>query len=219
MNWYHQRLCRSPDWAAYMAGTVVPRALDGVPLGDRVLELGPGYGASTRPLAGRTKSLTALESDPRLARRLRAQLGDAVTVLDGDATDLAFGPATFTAAVCFTMLHHLPSSAAQDRLFAEAARVLVPGGVFAGTDSQPSWRFRLIHLADTCHPVDPKTLAGRLTTAGFSHVKISTSHGVVSFVAQTPAGQTAARQTAAGQTAAGQTAAGRGPAGCGRAVG
>lgn len=188
MNRYHQRLCRSADWAAYVADTVVPRVLDGVPLGDRVLELGPGYGASTRPLAERTKSLTALESDPKLASRLRAQLGQSVTVVDGDATDMAFGPATFTAAVCFTMLHHLPSSAAQDRLFAEVARVLVPGGVFAGTDSQPSWRFRLIHLADTCNPVDPGTLAGRLTAAGFGQVKIDTSDGAVSFVAQTAAG-------------------------------
>lgn len=188
MNRYHQRLCRSAGWAAHVADTVVPRVLDGVPLGDRVLELGPGYGASTRPLAERTKSLTALESDPKLASRLRAQLGQSVTVLDGDATDMAFGPATFTAAVCFTMLHHLPSSAAQDRLFAEVARVLVPGGVFAGTDSQPSWRFRLIHLADTCNPVDPETLAGRLTVAGFGQVEIDTSHGAVSFVAQTAAG-------------------------------
>lgn len=188
MNRYHQRLCRSADWAAHVADTVVPRVLDGVPLGDRVLELGPGYGASTRPLAERTKSLTALESDPKLASRLRAQLGQSVTVVDGDATDMAFGTATFTAAVCCTMLHHLPSSAAQDRLFAEVARVLVPGGVFAGTDSQPSWRFRLIHLADTCNPVDPGTLAGRLTAAGFSQVKIDTSDGAVSFVAQTAAG-------------------------------
>jgi ubiquinone/menaquinone biosynthesis C-methylase UbiE len=188
LNRYHQRLCRSADWAAHVADTVVPRVLDGVPLGDRVLELGPGYGASTRPLAERTKSLTALESDPKLASRLRAQLGQSVTVVDGDATDMAFGPATFTAAVCCTMLHHLPSSAAQDRLFAEVARVLVPGGVFAGTDSQPSWRFRLIHLADTCNPVDPGTLAGRLTAAGFSQVKIDTSDGAVSFVAQTAAG-------------------------------
>jgi len=170
-----------------VADTVVPRLLDGVPLGDRVLELGPGYGASTRPLAERTKSLTAVESDPRLARRLRAQLGPSVTVLDGDATNMTLGTATFSAVACFTMLHHLPSGAAQDRLFAEAARVLVPGGVFAGTDSQPSWRFRLIHLADTCNPVDPGTLAGRLSAAGFCRIEIDTSHGAVSFVAQTAA--------------------------------
>ncbi len=41
-----------------MAGTVLPRALDGITLGPRVLELGPGYGASTRPLATRAPSPT-----------------------------------------------------------------------------------------------------------------------------------------------------------------
>jgi len=188
LNRYHRRLCRSPEWAAFVADTVVPRVLDGVPLGDRVLELGPGYGASTRPLAERTRSLTAVESDPRLASRLRAELGPLVTVLDGDVTNMALGTATFSAVACFTMLHHLPSSAAQDRLFAEVARVLVPGGVFAGTDSQPSWRFRLIHLADTCNPVDPGTLAARLAVAGFGQIKIDTSHGAVSFVAHAAAG-------------------------------
>jgi SAM-dependent methyltransferase len=187
LNRYHQRLCRSPDWAAYVADTLVPRALDGVSLGDDVLELGPGYGASTQPLAERTSSLTALESDPKLASRLRGRLGKSVTVVDGDATSMTFGASTFSAVVCFTMLHHLPSGAAQDRIFAEAARVLVPGGVFAGTDSQPGWRFRLIHLADTCNPVDPATLAARLTAAGFGQIKIDASHGPLSFVAQTAA--------------------------------
>jgi hypothetical protein len=36
--------------------------------------------------------------------------------------------------------------------------------------------------------VDPGTLAGRLTAAGFGQVKIDTSDGAVSFVAQTAAG-------------------------------
>jgi hypothetical protein len=65
--------------------------------------------------------------------------------------------------------------------------VLVPGGVFAGTDSQPSWRFRLIHLADTCNPVAPGTLAARLTAAGFGEIRIGTSRRAVSFAARVPA--------------------------------
>ena len=107
MNRYHQRLCRSPGWSAYMAGTVLPCALDGVALGPRVLELGPGYGASTRPMAARAGSLTVLESDPRLAARLRTEF-DSVRVVNGDATSIGFGAGAFSAVVCFTMLHHLP---------------------------------------------------------------------------------------------------------------
>ena len=185
MNRYHRRLCRSPRWSAYMAGTVLPRALDGITLGPRVLELGPGYGASTRPLAARAPSLTALESDPVLAARLRAGLGP-VRVVNGDATNLGFGTGSFSAVVCFTMLHHLPGPAAQDRLFAEAARVLAPGGVFAGTDSRPSLRFRLIHLGDTCHPVDPGTLPARLAAAGFTGIAVDAGERLVRFVAYAP---------------------------------
>ena len=158
MNRYHRRCCRSPQWSAFMAGTVLLRALDGIDLGPRVLELGPGYGASTRPLAARARSLTVLEYDPLLAARLRAELGS-VRVVHGDATSMGFAAGSFTAVVCFTMLHHLPGPAAQDRLFAEAARVLRPGGVFAGTDSRPSLRFRLIHLGDIVPPGRPRHAA------------------------------------------------------------
>jgi SAM-dependent methyltransferase len=188
VNRYHRRLCRSPGWSAYIAGTVLPRALDGVTLGPRVLELGPGYGASTRPLAARTRSLTALESDPVLAARLRAELGS-VRVVNGDATSIGFGAGSFSAVVCFTMLHHLPGPAAQDRLFAEAARVLRPGGVFAGTDSQPSLRFRLIHLGDICTPVGPGTLPGRLAAAGFTRIAVDGDRRLVRFAAYTPSAE------------------------------
>jgi SAM-dependent methyltransferase len=168
-----------------MAGTVLPRALDGVTLGPRVLELGPGYGASTRPLAARAESLTVLESDPLLAEGLRGELG-AVRVVDGDATSMGFEDGSFSAVVCFTMLHHLPGPAAQDRLFAEAARVLLPGGVFAGTDSRPSLRWRLAHLGDICVPVDPGTLPGRLGAAGFTGIAVDADKRLVRFVAYAP---------------------------------
>jgi SAM-dependent methyltransferase len=196
MNRYHRRRCLSPGWSAFMARTVLPRALDGIDLGPRVLELGPGYGASTRPLAARARSLTVVEYDPLLAARLRAELGS-VRVVRGDATSMGFGAGSFSAVVCFTMLHHLPGAAAQDRLFAEAARVLRPGGVFAGTDSRPSLRWRLIHLGDTCTPIDPGRLPGRLGTAGFTRVAVDADERLVRFAAYTPGAAGAARPGAA----------------------
>lgn len=192
MNRYHRRCCRSPGWSALMAGTVLPRALDGIDLGPRVLELGPGYGASTRPLAARARPLTVVEYDPVLAARLRAELGS-VRVVCGDATSMGFGAGSFSAVVCFTMLHHLRGAAAQDRLFAEAARVLRPGGVFAGTDSRPSLRWRLIHLGDICTPVAPGTLPGRLGAARFTRVAVNADERLVRFVAYTPGAEAEAR--------------------------
>ena len=70
------------------------------------------------------------------------------------------------------MLHHVPTSDLQGRLFAEAFRVLRPGGVFAGSDSLPSLRFRIVHFHDTCNPVRPDELRGRLAAAGFQDVSV-----------------------------------------------
>jgi hypothetical protein len=70
------------------------------------------------------------------------------------------------------MLHHVPSAALQDRLMTEVARVLRPGGTFAGTDSLYSRSFRMLHLCDTMVIVDPATLPSRLRSAGFDDVHV-----------------------------------------------
>jgi hypothetical protein len=75
------------------------------------------------------------------------------------------------------MLHHVPTVALQDRLLAEARRVLRPGGVFAGFDAVGSFPFRLIHLGDTYNPVDPDTLGQRLKAVGFTEVAVERGWG------------------------------------------
>lgn len=180
MNRFHRHLCRSRRWARFAADTLVP-TVDDLDLGDDVLEIGPGYGVTTQALAQRVPRLTALEIDPELADRLRrrypatADAPATVAVVTGDATALPFPDGRFSAAVCFTMLHHVPSAQQQDRVFAEVARVLRPGGVFAGSDSVTSARFRLIHAFDVCVPVDPATLPQRLGAAGFAEVSVTAS--------------------------------------------
>ena len=65
--------------------------------GDRVLEIGPGRGALTRPLAGSVASLTAVEIDRDLAADLRLRLPERVRVIEGDflemSADTLFGAA------------------------------------------------------------------------------------------------------------------------------
>lgn len=151
---------------------LLPWALRGVPLDGEVLEIGPGYGVTTRWLAERTGRLTAIEIDPTLAAQLRAEFGDRVDVQHGDGAALPFPDASFDTVVCFTMLHHVPSAQRQDRLFAEAARVPRPGGVFAGSDSRISLLFRVLHIGDTMVVVDPRTLPDRLLRAGFSDERV-----------------------------------------------
>lgn len=75
------------------------------------------------------------------------------------------------------MLHHIPVAADQDRAFGEIARVLRPGGVFAGTDSiGTGWLFKLIHVGDTLLPIDPDGLPARLSVAGLATAGPAASH-------------------------------------------
>lgn len=110
-----------------------------------------------------------------------------MTVVDGDGTDMPFPPQQFDSVVCFTMLHHVPTPAQQDALFADALRVLRPGGVFAGSDGLDSRLFRLIHVGDTCVPVPPEHAADRLTRIGFTDVDIETGATSFRFRARRPA--------------------------------
>jgi SAM-dependent methyltransferase len=166
-------LCKSDSWKARVEQQLLPWSLAGVDLGDRALEIGPGFGATTAVLARRVTALTAVELDPGLAARLVGQVPPNVEVIQGDGTSLPLPDGAFSAVMCFTMLHHIPAAALQDRLFAEAYRVVADGGVFVGTDSVVSTRFRILHIADTMVPVDPRTLPDRLRAAGFRDVAVS----------------------------------------------
>jgi ubiquinone/menaquinone biosynthesis C-methylase UbiE len=140
VNRVHNVICSSAWWSRRVERELLPWGLKGCELGDDVLEIGPGFGATTRVLARRMPKLTLLELDEGYCRRLESELGDRVSVVQGDATGLPFDDGRFSAAICFTMLHHIPSPALQDRAFAEVARVLRPGGTFAGTEASEQAR-------------------------------------------------------------------------------
>jgi SAM-dependent methyltransferase len=102
---------------------------------------------TTDCLRNRVKNIECLEIDPALANSLGHRLLNSnVHVQQGDATAMPYSDCLFSAVVSFTMLHHVPSLALQNQLFAEVYRVLRPGGVFAGVDSLPSTLMRIIHL-------------------------------------------------------------------------
>src|SRR4051794_17882803 len=78
----------------------------------------------------------------------------------------------FSAATCFSMLHHVPSVDEQDRVFAEVSRLLRPGAPFLGVDSLDLDFIREFHVDDIFMPMDPDKLGTRLEAAGFTDVAV-----------------------------------------------
>lgn len=187
MNRCHRVLCRSGIWKRTLERDIFPWVFERAQLGDEVIEIGAGPGLTTDLLRLRTKKLTAVEIDPALAASLEQRLaGTNVKVLEQDATALQIPDASFDGAVCLTMLHHVPSPELQNRLLAEVARVLRPGGSFVGCDLIFRSRFDLTHLFDTKVPVDPETFPARLHSAGFVDVHIDVRKHAFRFQARRP---------------------------------
>jgi len=173
MNAAHLEVCASEGWRQVVQEMILPDALAGVALGDDVVEVGPGPGFTTDVLRTRTARLTAVELDADLARGLAERLaGTNVTVVCGDATALDLDTAHFSGAASFHMFHHIDGDDAQDRAFAELARVLRPGGVLVAADGVEDPGSRAFHEDDTYNPIDPDTLDRRLTAAGFTAVTV-----------------------------------------------
>ncbi len=99
----------------------------------RVLDLGSGLGGPARTLAETWGChVTGIDITPDFcaaATEMSRWLGmsDRVAFVQGDATDLPFDDASFDAVMTF---HVAMNIAAKDRLYAEARRVLEPGGRF-----------------------------------------------------------------------------------------
>jgi ubiquinone/menaquinone biosynthesis C-methylase UbiE len=187
MNRIHNLLCSSGWWARRVKDKLVPWGLEGIELGDQVLEVGPGFGATTRLLASMPAQLTVVELERSYCEQLRAALGDKVDVVHGDATKLPLEDRRFSAVICFTMLHHIPTRELQNRAFREIARVLRPGGTFAGTDSIGTGAlFKLIHVGDTLLPLDPVQLPARLSAAGLTEPEVERGNGSLRFRARRP---------------------------------
>ena len=184
MNRVHRWYCRSSVWKRRVDNELLPLALAGATLEEPALEIGPGPGVTTDYLSAKIRSLTALERDPLLAKKLRERFSSTnVRVIEGDATAMPFESGSFHTVFCFTMLHHVPSPALQDRVIAEAFRVLAPGGLFVGTDSRMSLRMKVFHLFDTMVIVEPETFRERLRRAGFRDARIQVSGRAFRFCA------------------------------------
>jgi ubiquinone/menaquinone biosynthesis C-methylase UbiE len=177
VNKNHAKLLGSAEWAAHLYEDILPAVVGGVDLGDDLLEIGPGPGAASEWLRHRVRRLVALELDPAATAALQDRFGGTnVEAVTGDATALRYPDASFDSVGMFTMLHHVPTRALQDKILAEALRVLRPGGTLIGSDSLPSDGLHQFHEGDTYNPVEPAGLLTRLQTLGFADITITVGH-------------------------------------------
>jgi SAM-dependent methyltransferase len=186
MNENHRRLCPSAEWAGYLQTEVLPAVAADRDLGQELIEVGPGPGASTDWLRHRVRRLVAVELDTDAANALADRFtGTNVEVVNQDATALTFADNSFDSAGSFTMLHHLPTAASQNQLLAELLRVLRPGGVLIGSDSLPSVELHHFHEGDIYNPIEPAVMLTRLQTLGYEQITIGVDHAMT-FVAHKP---------------------------------
>jgi ubiquinone/menaquinone biosynthesis C-methylase UbiE len=151
-----------------------------------MLEIGPGPGAATEWLRSRVPALTAIEVDEAAAALLADRYaGSNVEIVTGSADALTYPADSFDSVGCFTMLHHVPTLALQNKIFAEAFRVLRPGGVLIGSDSLASSDLHHFHADDAYNPVDPASLLARLQTVGFGSITVIVDE-LLKFIAVKP---------------------------------
>jgi ubiquinone/menaquinone biosynthesis C-methylase UbiE len=122
----------------------------GVEPGMRVLEIGPGPGVYTVPLArrvaaqGEQGSITCIEIQPEMIAMLRKRLQAAgvqnVEVIQGDGRQIPSPENSFDLVFLAGVLGETPDLPA---LFDECTRVLKPGGTLAVTEQVNDPDFRL----------------------------------------------------------------------------
>lgn len=186
VNENHARVCTSPEWAEHIQTEILPVLIRDVDLGAEMLEIGPGPGAATDWLRHKVGRLTAVEIDETAAAVLADRFADTkVEIVTGSGTDLRYPANSFDSVGCFTMLHHVPTLALQNKILSEAFRVLRPGGALIGSDSLPSTDLHEFHVGDTYNPIEPASLLSRLQTLGFAEITVMVDWSL-KFIARKP---------------------------------
>jgi SAM-dependent methyltransferase len=138
-------------------------------LGD-VLDAGSGDGAAASSLAPYCRSLTCIDTNPRMIETARERLGryDNVRTQVADLHELPFAAASFDAVLMF---HTLTYAERPPRALAECARVLRPGGRLVLLCLDEHRQSEVTARYGERHPgFSPRAVRGLLSRAGLSVV-------------------------------------------------
>ncbi len=130
-EWWLEEIATDPAYDR----VVTPMLLDvmSAEVGKTYLDLGCGEGRVMRMLAAAGARPIGVEMNHHLARRAVS----AGPIAEGSLPDLGFlRDDSFDGAVCVLVIEHIED---HGRLFAEAARVVRPGGVLALVMNHPHW--------------------------------------------------------------------------------
>src|SRR5271163_1237516 len=167
----------------------------GVNPGDRLLDLGCGFGRHAFEAARRGAEVVALDAGADEVAQVRATLGAMVDAgeldtdrahagaVQGDALRLPFADGTFDRVIASEVLEHIPDDQAA---MAELARVLRPGGAMAVTVPRCFPEAINWALSDEYHDTPGghvriyrrSTLERRLTSAGLEPTGHHHAHGL-----------------------------------------
>jgi len=131
--------------------------IESLPRASRVLDLGSGNGRYARVLARRGRRAVAFDFSRRLMTIGRRETREkepriAIEWVEGDATDLPFQDASFDAALCVAVLHHLPTLVDRIAALSELRRVLRRGApAVVSVWAREQARFESLRAA---HPSD-----------------------------------------------------------------
>jgi SAM-dependent methyltransferase len=149
----------------------------GIRPGDRVLDVGAGFGRHAFEITRRGGRVVALDFAADEVEQTRATIGAMVDsgeitldrfvgVLRGDATRLPFADDSFDVVITSEVLEHIQDDVTA---IAEMVRVLRPGGTFAAT--VPSWLPEKVNwmLSDEYHA--PKSAGGHVRIYSATELK------------------------------------------------
>ncbi|MGH7934383.1 MAG: class I SAM-dependent methyltransferase [Candidatus Binataceae bacterium] len=131
---------------------------------DCVLDVACGPGAATLAFAERCKRAVGLDLSPELLTRARAEAAaravENAAFMLSELERMAFADGAFTGAVCRFSFHHFVNP---ERVFAEMARVVAPGGwmMIADTAASEDADKAALHneLERLCDPTHSRALA------------------------------------------------------------